>query len=1040
MLRKTIEYFSKQHLLSNFIFISVIVGGIFAWQNTSKEEMPAITFDQIRISVTYPGAPAEDVEYFVTKPIEEKLRGLDGVYRITSNSGVGQANITVEIEQNYPDLDEAVTEIRNSVSDVDLPAEVINDPSIRIFKTTKKAILDVAIYSEKYPILNFEGRRELQKYAYALENQLLGLAEVNSVNKQGYLQEEIQIRADPQKLVRYEIPFNAAMREIRENNIRKPAGNIEADKEPKVTLLSELDSPEKLENLVIQGGFEGKLIKLNQVADVQAGFEKTQSITKVNGHEAIMFSVVKNSSVGILEALESVSRRVNQFKRNNLEGTPIRVELLDDESIDIRNRLYLISVNGAIGFALILVTLFIFLNKRSGFWVAMGIPFTFCFTMIFASLMGQTINGITLAAVIIVMGMIVDDAIVVSENITRLQANGVPTRKAIVDGTSFVVLPIVASILTTCVAFIPLYFFQGRFGKFIEFIPMIIFLMLGASLLESIFILPGHMQLGVNHGAEKKTLDKKEHWFEKIEDRYGIFLEKILPYKFLILVGFLLVLILSGLIVSKKMSFVMFPNEETRDLVLSGSAPEGTGRYETARMVRKIEDIFIPYIGKEVVGFRTSIAQSRRGGAVQENEFRMIVEVVPKDKRKKSADQLISEFEEKFKDIEGFTKLKFSKSRWGQDSGSPVELIVQQNIDQLRSQVVDLLKEEMMNTPGLMNVEVDGGFFIPEYKIDINREKIKRLSIQPADVASTLRAALEGTVLFEFSNGDEDVHVRFTTVDEAKTDINKVLELPVENKGNYLVPLKSIVSVKEVISPNSISRRDLKRTTLIYADINKELKRTPLEIADEFEEKVFPKILSQFPTTILSFGGEIQDTRESKRDFKNAILLTLFLIFIILSLLFNSLLKPLLIMLAIPFGLVGIIFAFYLHGKTLFGFYAAVGALGLSGVVINDSIIMLVKLNSEFKAAGNLLQNNFQIAQIAKTRLRAVILTTITTVAGVLPTAYGFGGYDAMLAEMMLTLTWGMIFGTLITLILIPCIYSYEQQWRQLLSRKWSSS
>jgi multidrug efflux pump subunit AcrB len=312
---------------------------------------------------------------------------------------------------------------------------------------------------------------------------------------------------------------------------------------------------------------------------------------------------------------------------------------------------------------------------------------------------------------------------------------------------------------------------------------------------------------------------------------------------------------------------------------------------------------------------------------------------------------------------------------------------------------------------------------VKEYRIDIKREKIKRLSINPADIASTFRAALEGTVLYEFSNGNEDVQVRFTIIDEAKDNIEKVLNLPVENKGNYLVPLRDVVTVEEVVVPNSISRRDLKRTTLIDSGIKKEAKVTPIEIAEYFESDVFPKILKKYPTTTLSFGGEVQDTRESQGDLKNAIVLVLVLIFVILALLFNSLSKPIIIMLAIPFGAVGIVIAFLLHGKVLFGFYAAIGALGLAGVVINDSIIMLVKLDKDYDTNKSKHESNEQIARIAQTRLRAVILTTLTTVAGVLPTAYGFAGYDAMLAEMMLSLTWGLIFGTAITLMLIPALY-----------------
>ncbi|MDA0990246.1 MAG: efflux RND transporter permease subunit, partial [Verrucomicrobia bacterium] len=297
-------------------------------------------------------------------------------------------------------------------------------------------------------------------------------------------------------------------------------------------------------------------------------------------------------------------------------------------------------------------------------------------------------------------------------------------------------------------------------------------------------------------------------------------------------------------------------------------------------------------------------------------------------------------------------------------------------------------------------------------------------------VASTFRAALEGTVLFEFSDGDEDIRLRFSVVNAAKSDIERVLDLPVENRQNYLVPLRNIVTVREVVSPTSIARYDLKRTSLIDADMQESATMTPLQVAQYFEREVFPAITAKAPTTSLVFAGEVLDTRESARDFENAIGMVLILIYAILAILFNSLTRPLVIMLAIPFGVVGVILAFALHGKLVFGFYAAVGALGLAGVVINDAIIMLAKLDSAFVDHDRPGERHRRTAKIASTRSRAVVLTTLTTVAGVLPTAYGFAGYDAMLAEMMLALAWGMVFGTLITLVLIPCVFGLEKDCR----------
>lgn len=1040
---KLIAFFARRHLLTNLALLVVLVGGAFAWRQTRKEELPSVTFDRVRISVRYPGAPAEDVEYFVTKPIEENVQGLDGVHRITSNSSVGQASVSVELEHDYPNVDEAITEIRNAVLDTKFPDDVIDDPSVRVFKTAKKAILDIAVYNQDVHLLDVEKRRELQEYVFALENRLLNLPQVHSVNRRGYLQEELQIKVHPGRLVKFDIPFNTILKEIRSNHVRQPAGTIESRGEPKVTLLSELNTTKRLGELVVQGGFEGQVIRLREVADIRAAFQKNKDVTKVNGREAVMLNVVKSPSHGILESIDAVRASVVGFRKSNLKGTPFRAEFLDDESIDVRNRLSLITINGGIGFVLILATLFIFLDRRSGVWVALGIPFTLCFTMIAASWLGYTINGTTLSAVIIVLGIVVDDAIVVAENITREIQRGVARAVAVVKGTAYVMLPIIASIATTCVAFVPLFFFSGHFGRFVSFIPPIIFLMLGASLFESVVILPGHMGLELRRpgtaGSPSPRAEASGHWFERVEARYGAFLERLLPLKWLVF------LILGGLLAysahaaSSRMKFVMFPREETRDIVLTGNTPQGSTRYDTARMTRKIEDILESYLGREVVGYRTRIARSRRGGAVQENQFRILVEIVPKEEREKSADAIVKELEAAVGKLEGFSRLRFRKGRWGHSSGSPIELQVQQNDDALRMKIVKRLETALGEHPALQNPEVDEGFFVKEYRISIDREKIKRLSITPTDVSSTFRAALEGVVLYEFSDGDEEVRVRLTTVDSAKDDIEKVLNIPVENNRNYLVPLRDIVSVKQVTSPTAIARREMKRTTLIDADLKEGTEWTPVEVAEDLEARVFPDILSAHPTTSLTFTGEVQDTRESTADFRNAVLLAVLLIYVILAVLFDSGVRPLLIMVAIPFGVVGVILAFLLHGKLLFGFFAAVGTLGLAGVVINDSIVMLVKLDDEFRKEGVPALRNKRIADIAKTRLRAVLLTTLTTVVGVLPTAYGLAGYDSMLAEMMLALSWGLVFGTVITLIIIPCLYGVERGIRSYLTGREAS-
>jgi multidrug efflux pump subunit AcrB len=411
----------------------------------------------------------------------------------------------------------------------------------------------------------------------------------------------------------------------------------------------------------------------------------------------------------------------------------------------------------------------------------------------------------------------------------------------------------------------------------------------------------------------------------------------------------------------------------------------------------------------------------------------MRIEILPKEKRKKSADTIIKELEKKVASIEGIEKVRFSKTWGGRSGESPIEILIKENNNRRRREIADELAAGMSKHPALVNVEIDRPILNPEFEIKLNRDKIRRLAINPSDIAKTLRAALEGKILYDFMGDDEEVYVRMTTVEDAKDNIDEVLAIPVENESNYLVPLKDIVTVGRVEKPNSLERQDLKRVTAIYADLKPGARSTPLEIADHFEKKVFGKILADNPSTILEFAGEVKDARESKKDFTLAIIMAIGLIYVILVILFDSLTKPFIIMLSIPFGIVGIILAFLLHGISMYGFFAVIGALGLSGVVINDAIIMLVKLDREFDPSAGLEKLNNQVAGIAKTRLRAVTLTTLTTVAGIAPTAYGWAGYDAMLAQMMLALAWGLLFGTMITLVLIPSIYAFLMERRHAL-------
>ncbi len=1059
-MKSFIEFFSHKHIVTNFIFLGICIGGVFFWGNTRKAEMPDFTLDFVRITTLYPGASAGEVEYFVTRPIEKELKTVSGIVRIESTSSEGTSSITVELDENESNKDTLITEIRNTVNSVTLPDEVDELPNIRQFKTSRKAIIDIGLYFEDSPYLSIERRKDLQGDVLALEQQLLNLPEINSINRQGFLQEEFQILLDPGKLLSYRIPINTVMEEIKKTSVRKPAGSLESVEEERVTLDAELDTVKEFETLIVQGGFDGRFIRLSDIAAVRDGFEKSTGLLRINGREAVVLNAVKNSSADIISSVDSVKRVIELFKKSLPRGSSLRIVSLDDESRDVRNRLSIIAYNGAIGFVLILAVLFLFLNFKAGFWVAMGIPFTFCFSMVFAGYFGYTINNITLAGVIIAMGMIVDDAIVVSENVMRLQASGVPLHRAVIEGTYSVISPISASILTTIAAFLPLLAFEGRLSLLTNSIPPVVSIMLIGSFVESVIILPGHLHLslpprlksllhfpgvlpgkGRGEGKVPRRKDNpvKRHWFTSVEEWYSGFLARMLHHRIIILICFIVFTTGAFILFKTGMRFALFPREETTEVYMNAEAPPGTRKYKTARLAEQIERVFTPYLGKEVVGFRTLVGQKRYRGTDRENMVYLRVEIVPADRRKKSLKKLTAEWNREVEKIKGFKYVRFAQHRFGSSSGSPIEVLVHQDDMKTGNRIADQLAAYMKSMQGVKNVEIDKPYPSPEYRVSLNNELIRKLEVSASDIGTALRTGLEGTILYKLLVGSEEKNVRITFPDREKGKIASILSIPVRNREDYLVPLSSLVKLEKLPSPVEIKRLDHRRILRVYSDLDEKNGRTPLNVADELEREIFPKLSSAFPGTFFSFDGEIKLSRESSGFFAFSIGVVLFLIYIILAIQFDSIHRPLIIMTAIVPAAASVFVIFWLHGMSTYGFFGVVGILGLSGVVVNDAVILLNKLVEGYGGFGNRVSSDREIAGITSTRLRAVLLTTISTVAALVPTAYGFAGYDSMLAEMMLALAWGLVFGTLVTLVLVPVLFSFERQVAAGMRRRESS-
>ncbi|HRX15647.1 MAG TPA: efflux RND transporter permease subunit [Spirochaetota bacterium] len=1053
MFGKIIEWFSHRHLLVNIIAISVILGGIIAWDNTKKEEMPDITFPFSRVMVVWPGASPEDMDRYVTVPIEKALRGIDGIEEISSTTSQGSTILSLWLpaKASESEMEDIVQDIKDAIDRVDLPDDIKDDPEVRVPNTTRFSVINISMYRESAKLFSNEDRKKVQQYARNLENSLLSLTSVSEISWRNYSVPQVNIYLDIAALNELNVSISEAISAIQNGSLRSPVGTmkgewsrseVKEDKRPeeetrsitiekksskqsefkdyKIIMDAELTKVDDLENLIIRMNFEGKAVYLKDIARVVPEFEESSAILKTNGYEAVTINVTKSSSAGIIDAVDEIRKKVEEFKKNSLAGTDINVVLVDDESIAVKDRLSMVSGNGILGFVLVVIFLFLFLNAKSGVWVAFGLPFSLCFTLIGMYMLGYSINNTTLAAVIIVLGMVVDDAIVVAENINRLEASGMPRKQAVVEGTGRVFLPIVASIVTTCVAFIPLFFFGGRFGVLNAFIPPVIFIMLFASLFESVFILPAHMSSSLFDSKKGAT---ERSWFIKLEEGYQQILRFLLAHRKPVFVFAIILLFFAGFLFTTTMKYEMFPREESTQLRIEGEVAYGTLKKSTARKTEEVEAIIDEYVGNEALSYETRIAQTRRSNAARENVFSIMIELVPLEKRDRKSSAIQKEMEQKLKRLKGFEKLEFSQGRFGSTSGNPIEVHVRDNNDETRNKLTRELLQAMKNYAPYINVDEERQLQDPEYLFKPKRTIAGSLNVSISRILSALRTAINGTILYEVPENGDDVEYRITVEDKDRSNLELLRNLPVLNNSNYSIPLGNVVDVIEGNSANTISRMDNVRTTRIFSDIDASSGLTPVETAIYFEENIFPDLLSRYPTSSIVYAGEVKDTRQSTGEFIYSVIAVLLLIYIILALLFDSLVKPFIIMATIPFAAVGIIFALKLHGISVYGFFSVVGCLGLIGVVVNDSIVMISVLEANYKAHPNIKKAIVAISEIAKTRLRAVILTTITTVAGLLPTAYGILGYDSMLSDMMLVMAWGLIFGTIITLVFVPILY-----------------
>jgi multidrug efflux pump subunit AcrB len=868
--------------------------------------------------------------------------------------------------------------------------------------------------------------RELRTLAKEFEKKLEALPGVSSVDRFGYRDREIRIEVSPKAMSEYQVPLREIIAAIAGRNIQATGGTFESyTSEKTVVTLAQFEDPMEVGDVIVRSTFNGPLIKISDLAIVKDDFEDERIISRMNGTPAISFFVYKKESADIIRTVDSIKKLVADMKGRI--GEDVDVLYSQDMSFYVRNRLKVVTNNGWIGLGLVLLALTAFLNLRSAFWVAMGIPVTLLGVIFMLPKFGAYIDVIALAVMIQVIGIIVDDGIIIAENIHKYRERGAPPLEAAVEGISEVFWPVLTTIVTTFIAFAPMFFMSGILGKFIFVVPLVMSLALFISLFEAVVALPAHLTAGLRDKG-RATAEQARGWFQAVRGFYQRSMRWVLTLRYLI-VAFAIASVVAALwYAATYMNFVLFPTSGADTFFVMAELPTGSSLRATSEKMTDIEQLIAALPDGEVQSYVTRVGtQGDFNPGENENWAIITVSLTPFDRRDRIADEIVEGLREETDKLEGFTRLVYYIDGGGPPVGRPITFRVVGGAGDVRAALADSVEAFFAGFGGVKDIDRNDKPGKDQVEIKLNYDKLARVGLTVADVAQNVRFAYDGEVVTDIRYGDEDVDFRVQLQESARGNPRFLRDLLIPNTQGRMIPLREVARLVTGPGPSNYYHYDGDRTITITADVVKG-ETTPLKATEAAIE--YFDLDNDWPGLRFVIGGEAEETQKSMASLVRAFIVAIIGIYFVLTLLFNSPSQPFLVMIAIPFGIMGVIIAFALHGEDL-GFLAMMGVIGLSGIVVNDSLVLVNHTNVLRRRHPGEPTKSI-VSQGAADRLRPVLLTTVTTVVGVLPLAYGIGGSDPFIAPMALALGYGILFASPLTLGLVPCLYTIGEDFRRL--------
>lgn len=1007
-MNKLISFLVGRPLIVNLVSIFVVLMGLYSAVSINREAFPNVNLDRVQVNTVYPGATPAEIEQLIITPIEQELKSLTGIDRMISVAFPGSGRIDLELDPNSSNRQRIVSDVQLAVDRAELPSGLPVQPKVVEIEGSIFPIIRLAISGNRTPL-------ELKRLGDRIQDDLLELDGVAKTAILGDRKSEIRVVVDPAKMAAQRVSVGEVARVLQTWNVNAPGGDLETPEGQKsVRIASEFKDAKDVADVVLRANESGQGIRLGDIAKVEETLEEPQIVYDVEGKPALSMIVMKKGDADIIDTVDDVKAYLKTIPEKY--GKDLKANTFQDFSKFTRMRLGVLTNNAMVGSILVFLSLVMFLRPSVALTTTWGLPIVFLVGLYTLYAMGITLNLISMMGFIMVLGMIVDDAIIIGENVTYHMEQGMEPNQAAIVGTQELLGPVTATVATTIVAFLPMMFMSGIIGKFIVAIPIVVIMLLTYSWLEAFLILPSH----IAHVANPKAHPKERAWLRWLEDFYGNTLEKAIDHRVITVTLTVITLVVSFFIASK-MSFQLFPPTGVDQFIVRATAQPGTSldqlRKDLIAVDKDIRANIKPEYLEATVLLSGQQAQDEGDPLTQRGPRYGQIRVVytpaisrPGHSALDDMHQLARVLPPKFKHID----LAFSEIRQGPPTGRALEANISSTNTTASAQAAQQLMDYLRTIKGVTTVESGLQPGDKELHVVFNRTLATYAGVDLATAANHVRAAVGGLRVATTRRGTEevDITIRFPKLDHELPNL-KAIQIP--NQRGGLVPITRLAKFVETQGLSTIRHKAGIRVVNVVANIDTDvITSSALNRMVQQNEKTW---MTNLPGRVkVTYGGEEEKNKESVQDLVKAMGFALLAIFFILAIQFNNLRYPFAVMLAIPFGAIGIIVGFLIHGLDL-SFFSVLGFIALMGVVVNSSLILIVFVQRALEDGTHWRD---ALLQAGRRRLRAVLLTAATTVFGLLPTAYGWGGSDPFVAPMALALSWGLIFATVITLIAIP--------------------